>query len=475
MTFLAPGFLFASLAVAAAIVALHFIVTRQPRAAILPTARFVPDTRATTVAPARRPSDLLLMLLRVLLVLAAGAGLAKPVLTPSRGAEARVILVDVSSATRDSVRAIYRTGDAVVAFDSAARVVTGNVADTLAALRPTIRRGNLSAALIAALRAGSSLRDRADSLELLIVSPFAREEFDAATDTVRKLWPGRAKLVRVVGPATDTAAGASSLTISSAPDDPLSVTVALARTTATAGGLIDRGVIPNERRGMSSEEAAAASPAARPGGAASRQASMQARASEGDIPRRSDAPRIEWPAQSRPRLATQRPVRDTVGGVMAGDAVVVSTFDRQWSYPPDSLRGAEVIARWVDGEPAAIEKPDGTGCTRSIAVPVTPVGDFAIRRDFVRFVAALSGACSAKTSLIPADPGVVAKLEDKGGLAPRSAFQPLTDAHSDLAPWLFSLALAAAIAELFVRRRTKDTKALGASGRNPASGEARAA
>ena len=102
MTLLAPGFFFASLAVAAAIVALHFIVTRQPRAAILPTARFVPDTRATTVARARRPSGLLLMLLRVLLVLAAGAGLAKPVFESSRAASARVILVDVSRSVRDS-------------------------------------------------------------------------------------------------------------------------------------------------------------------------------------------------------------------------------------------------------------------------------------------------------------------------------------------------------------------------------------
>ena len=479
MTFLAPGFLFASFAVAAAIVALHFIVTRQPRAAILPTARFVPDTRATTVAPARRPSDLLLMLLRVLLVLAAGGGLAKPVLAPSRGPEARVILVDVSRsardtiAIRDSVRAIYRNGDAVVAFDSSARMIAGSVGDTLGSLRPTTRRGNLSAALIAALRAGSSLRDHADSLELLIVSPFAKEEFDAATDTVRRLWPGRARLVRLVSPATDTAASASSLTISAAPDDPLSVTVALARATATASGLIDRGAIPSERRGMSSEEAAAASPAARPGGAASRQASKQARASEGDIPRRSAAPLIEWPAQTRPRLATQRTVYDTVGGVMAGDAVVVATLGRQWTFPPDSLRGAEVIARWVDGEPAAVEKPDGAGCVRSVAIPVTPVGDLVIRHDFVRFVASLSRPCSQVTSLIPADPDVIASLERKGGLAPRAAFQPLTDAHSELAPWLFALALAAAIAELFVRRRATDTKALGAS-RSP-SHEARAA
>jgi Aerotolerance regulator N-terminal len=431
MTFLAPGFLFASLAVAAAIVALHFIVTRQPRAAILPTARFVPDTRATTVAPAKRPSDLLLMLLRVLLVLAAGAGLAKPVLTPSHGAEARVILVDVSRsardsiAIRDSVRAIYRNGDAVVAFDSSARLVAGNVADTLGALRPTIRRGNLSAALIAALRAGSSLRDRADSLELVIVSPFAREEFDAATDTVRKLWPGNARLVRVAEAGVDTATVTSSLTINAAADDPLAVTVGLVRTTATASGRIDRGSSPIPPAGV---------------------------AAVGTL--------IGWPASTRPRFAVQRAARDTVGGVMAGEAVVVSMFDRQWSFPPDSLRGAEVIARWVDGEPAAVEKPDGTGCVRSVAIPVTPVGDFVIRKDFVRFVTTLSRPCSRITSLAPADPAVVASLEGKGGLAPRAAFQPLTDVHSQLAPWLFALAMAAAITELFVRRRARDTKAL---------------
>jgi hypothetical protein len=445
MTFLAPGFLFASLAVAAAIIALHFIVTRQPRSAILPTARFVPDTRATTVAPARRPSDLPLMLLRVLLVLAAGAGLARPVLTPRRGAEARVILVDVSRsardsiAIRDSVRAVYRNQDAVVLFDSSARLVAEKVGDSIAALRPTGRRGNVSAALIAALRAGSALRDRADSLELVIVSPFSREELDAATDTIRKLWPGKARLVRVAVPVVDTVAAPSSLAISAAADDPLAVTVGLARSTATASGRIDRGDASSPLSGV---------------------------VSGGSL--------IDWPASTRPRFAVPRAARDTVGGVMAGDAVVVSTFDRQWSFPPDSLRGAEVIARWVDGEPAAVEKPDGNGCVRSVAIPVTPVGDFVIRHDFVRFVASLTRPCSQITSLIPADPPVVAKLEGKGGLAPRAAFQPLTNAHSDLAPWLFALAIAAAIAQLFVRRG-RDAKTVASHGKGSASSEARAA
>jgi hypothetical protein len=461
MTFLAPGFIFASLAVAAAIVALHFIVIRQPRAAILPTARFVPDTRATTVARDRRPSDLLLMFLRVLTVLAVGVGLAKPVLTPSRGAEARVILVDVSRsardslAIRDSVRAVWRSQDALVLFDSSARLITGSPSDTMSALRPTAKRGNLSAALIEALRAGSSLRDRTDSLELVIVSPFAREELDAATDTIRRLWPGKARLVRVGGSFSDSAAFAGKLDIKADANDPLAVTVGIARSASTTRALIDRGGGTNPRAINSSS---VSSGIANPGSAST--------------PTTAGA-LIEWPVASRPRGAVPRHVRDTVGGVMAGDAAVVATFERGWTFPPDSLRGADVIARWVDGEPAAIERPDGAGCIRSVAIPVTPVGDLVIRHDWTRFVASLSGPCASITSLIPADPSEVAKLEGKGGLAPREAFQPLTDAHSPVARWLFALALAAAIGELFVRRRARNTASL--SENRSVSTEARAA
>src|SRR5688500_590541 len=246
MTFLAPAFLYAAFAVTAVIVRLHFIVTRQARAGILPTARFVPDTRATAVAPARRPTDLLLMFLRMLLILAAGAGMAKPVLTPSRQASARVILADVSRsardsiALRDSVRAYYREGDAVVAFDSSTRLLPGRIADTIDALRPSSRRGNLSAALIAALRAGSSLRDRADSMELVMVSPFAKEEFDAATDTIRTLWKGKARLVSVPLPIVDSGAIAGRLAINTDESDPLNVSVELAGKTTKIAAFVDR-------------------------------------------------------------------------------------------------------------------------------------------------------------------------------------------------------------------------------------------
>ena len=430
MMFLAPGFFFASLVVAAAVVALHFIVTRQPRAGVLPTARFVPNLPANATARATRPSDLLLMLLRVLVVLAAGAALAKPIVKPSRSAAARVILMDVSrsvsdsSALRDSVRGLYRNHDAVVMFDSSARVVAGNAVDSIRTAGFTRVRGNLSAALVAAMRAGSSLRDRADSIELVIVSPFAAEELDEATDSVRSLWKGRARLVHVRGNSADSLRGSTALEITTTANDPLQITALKSRDLPGATGMIVRSGLV-------------------------------------DPANASDRALIQWPAAERPRFAVERSVRDTIGGVIAGDALVVAAFERRWSYPQDSIRGSEVVARWIDGQPAALETATATGCVRSVAVPVARVGDLVIRRDFVRFVAALAGDCASRTAMRTADAQAVARLAGSGGLASRDAFRPRGDIRSDLAPWLLGIAIAAAIAELFVRRRkTADATAL---------------
>lgn len=468
MTFLAPAFLFASFAVAAVIVGLHFIVNRQPRSSILPTARFVPDTPATTIAPARRPSDLLVMLLRVLTVLAAGAALAKPVLHTSRRSEARVVLVDVSrsvrdtSAIRDSARAYLRDGDALVIFDAAARVSAGNVEDTLTNLPLSQARGNLSAGLIAALRAGSTLRDRADSLQLVIVSPLAKEELDAATESIRKLWPGNARLIRLASVVADTAHSASAgrLDLSADDDDPLAITIGLARSAARSTAFVDRA--PFRSAPSPNSTASQSSPASAGGGASQ---SRPVTVGGGAL--------IDWPASSRPLGSVNRSPIDTVGGVTSGDAGVIAPFERRWLFPPDSLRGAEVIARWMDGEPAAVEKPVDAGCLRSVAVPVATVGDLAIRADFVRFVKVVSRACARTTARVPAGADDIARLTGTGGLAPREAFQSPTNTRSALAPWLLALAIITAIGELLVRRHLRATAKAGQSAAS--SGEARAA
>lgn len=425
MMFLVPGFFFASLAVAAAVVALHLIVAKQPRAAVLPTARFVPELPANATARATRPSDLLLMLLRVLLVLAIGTGLARPIFKPSRNPNARVILVDASrsvgdiSAVRDSAARYFREGDALIVFDSAARSIGSGASDSLHALAKVDRAGRLSGALVSALRAGSNLRDKADSLDLVVISPLAADEFDAATDSIRSLWRGRARIIQAgVRQNDENAMGAVQMRSTSG--DPLVITVSRLGQTSSGNAKIVRDAIVAD--------------------------DAQWTMSNGRV-------LIDWPAASRPERASARAVVDTIGGVVSDSFVVVSALPRRWTFTPDSIRGAHVIARWTDGEPAAIEWNQDKGCVRSVAVPVNPVGDFPLQSSFARFVAAMSAPCIGTGNVMSASSEQIASLTGAGGLASRDAFESRSDVRSTLTPWLLGLGLVTAIAELFVRRR----------------------
>ncbi|MFI5239997.1 MAG: BatA domain-containing protein, partial [Gemmatimonadales bacterium] len=192
MSFLAPAFLLASGIAACAVVALHFIVTRHPRSIPFPTARFVPDAPITARARALHLSELLLLAIRVLGIMLVGAALARPVWTPTRERIVRVIAADVSGAVaniedvRDSARALLRPGDALVAFDTSAWAVASP--DSLINRGGSASAGSLSAGLIAALRAGQRVRDGADSVELVVISPLVPAERDRATAAIRAAW-----------------------------------------------------------------------------------------------------------------------------------------------------------------------------------------------------------------------------------------------------------------------------------------------
>jgi hypothetical protein len=431
VTLLAPGFLWASLVLAAGIVALHFIVRRQPPATVLPTARFVPDSPATAIVRDARPVDLLLMLLRVLIVLAVGSALAKPVFEQKRQATGRVFVVDASRATSnfreaaDSVRALFREGDAIVLFDSAARALGPAAPESLSTVHASTTSGNLSAGLTAAVRAGSALRDRVDSVELVLVSPLLAEERDAATDSIRKLWPGRARLIHIRPATSDSSLSVAKgdITIDTDQTDPLAITVSMAAKRPFQG---------NARILRSGKLTAADS------------AWMGT----------DNHVLALWPTSGRPLFAEERGPADQSGGIVGRDLRLVSTFDRRWKYPPDSLRDARVIARWADGEPAVIEKRVGNGCLKSVGIPVTDVGDLVIRPEFQRLVEVVTAPCGDLVAATPLAASGVASLGGAGHLAPRDAFIPRDNIPSPLAPRLFGLALIAALAELVVRSRS---------------------
>ena len=358
MSVLAPWYLLAAAGAAAAVLALHFLARQRPRRAPLPTARFVPERPAHAPSRSSRPTDLLLLAMRALAVLLVGVAFARPQWEPSRREVTRVVVLDLSRAVRsaaearDSAAATLREGegDILVAFDSSARAVRGAARDSLRMLSASSARGSLSAALAAAYRAAAGLRWRADSVELVLVAPLVEEEWDAATPEIRKAWRGRARLVRVA--AAESSSARFTIDVRSPRDDPLRAAAALlgARSVTTPVHLLRTPPTPADSQwARDSAHVLLAWPAAR-------------------VPR--------WPRRSRV---------DTVGAATAGSAVVVAPFVREAVLPP-----GRVVARWVDGEPAAVERPLGAGCVRDIAIAVPGIGDLALRESLRRLLGALA-------------------------------------------------------------------------------------
>lgn len=380
MTFLAPGFLLAAVATACGVVALHFIVTRRPRSVPFPTARFVPDAPVAARQRVLRLSDLLLLTLRVLAIMLVGLALARPVLTPAREKIVRVIVVDVSGAVadiaevRDSARALLRPGDELIAFDTSAWAVRS--VDSLSNRGGLRYAGSLSAGMVAALRSGQRVRAGADSIELVVVSPFAIAERDRATAMIRKQWPGRARLVRV----------------RAAPPD------------SSSRGAAD----------------------------------------------------VVFLGSVRPEFAVRRNRVDTVGAVIADGNVVVGAFERRWRFTDDSLRNAIVLARWVDGDVAAIERDTGEACRRSILIPLDSTGDMLLRPGFVKMRASLSRPC--QRALSTPDAALASIISGGSGkLANTADFPAAIDSASPVSRWLIALAIILAIMEMLFRRGDSKT------------------
>ena len=426
MSFLLPGFLLAAGAIAAGAVLLHFIVTREPDQLELPTARFAPER--TIQARARRfePRDLWLLLIRVALVLLVGAALAGPVIAPARREVIRIVMLDRSRAVArpgeaaDSVRALLRTGDPLILFDSSATVLERNISDSLAALAAATVPGRISTALIAALRTASRIRDRADSIELVLVSPLAGEEVDAATDSIRGRWPAGIRLVPV---APRMAPPAPVVSLEADASDPLRMTL------PPAAGDGSPGTVRVLRR--------------LPGSADSAWANQPGRVL------------VVWPADSGVPPGWTAGTPDTVGAVMAGGVVVVAPFVRSVIARPRSGRGDRVVARWVDGEPAAVETALGQGCIRTVTINVPRAGDLVLDPRFGRLVAVLTEPCGGAANFRPLDPGLRARLAGNDRLQ-RTAAAGIVPAERMATPWSRWLLVAALLLmglEAVARRR----------------------
>lgn len=414
MTWLLPSALAIGGVAALAAIALHFIARSRPLAEPLPTARFIPQRPIQARTRSIALSDVPLLLVRLAAVLLLAAAIAGPVLTAARGTVARVVVADRSrdvanvQEVRDSVRALLRAGDVLVAFDSDAAVIS-----SLDSLRPVDARGALSTGLASAIRAASSLATRVDSVELVVVSPLTSAEIDAATAPLRATWPGRARVVRVAT-APIPSASAPRVTAGASVDDPVVAGIALT-------GVLS----PNANVRL-----------------------LRARVTAGDSAWARDSGHVlvHWPSGDDEAHWPKRASIDAIGAVASTGGVLVARFPRLWVIE------GRAIAHWADGEPAAVERPLGRGCIRDVAIVFDPASDVTLRAPFREFVRPLLGPCGGARESSPLDSSAVAALAGAGTLASSGA---LRDRASETSRWTVPLLLAVAallLLELALRR-----------------------
>jgi hypothetical protein len=412
MSWLVPSALVVAGVAALVAIALHFIARSRPLAEPLPTARFIPQRPVRARTRSFALNDLLLLLIRLLVLGALGAAVAGPVFATARARVERIVLVDRSRAVaniaevRDSVRSLARPGDVLIAFDSAATMVRS--VDSLARVPA---RGSLSAALAAALREAGVIAKRADSVELVVVSPLVAGEIDEATNRIRDVWVGRIRPVRVR--AESDSGKAFRLMADASTDDPVVAGLALRGLIGSGEGRLIRGRVT---------------------------------AADSAWVRGGNRLLVHWPSSDTATVWPARTSIDAIGGVSSATGSLVSRFPRLWR-----LEG-EAIARWADGEPAAVERAAGSGCIRDVGLLLDPSSDIALREPFGRFVQALVAPCGGNRNATPMNDAWIAQFSGTGGLASAEIFRDRASGSSAWTPWLLAAAALLLIVELLARR-----------------------
>jgi hypothetical protein len=159
---------------------------------------------------------------------------------------------------------------------------------------------------------------------------------------------------------------------------------------------------------------------------------------------------VHWPAT--PTSAPSWPARariDAIGGVVSASGTLVGRFPRLW------MLGGFSIARWADGEPAAVELATGGGCTRDVAVLIDETSDLTLHRPFAGFARALLAPCGGMVDLAPVDGAMLSRLGGGSSLLPAALVRDRLTGESPWTPWLLAVAALLLIAELAVRRGPK--------------------
>jgi hypothetical protein len=426
---------------------------------VLPTARFVPEGALESVSRARRPSDVALLLVRVLALLLAGAAFADVRMAPSRVPVASVAVLDgfahpdttawraaaVQAFDALAVNSSWSLRAAVLwdgrvlrgeadvlraALDTVALDANGDAARMSSRDAPSRDAHSLAGALLAARRMAPSLAPFADSLALVVVSPLREDATSDALRVVRSAWPGR---IAFVSPPA----------LARAPD--LASVLAPARERVTVRAREGDAVLAAFRL-------AGAMPAALT------RVVRSALTADDSTFARNGGVLVWWPDAMESDSEAARAAAANAAPADSGAAVIAN--GRALVAPlPRTLRehaSPTAVAWWPDGAPAISEAPLGVGCVRTVGF-APPGGDALLNASARGVLSALAAPCttaavSASAAPLPAD--LIGALRDSGPLVAANALSsPSTRDASPLVPWLIAGALACLLLEQWMRGR----------------------
>ena len=467
--FAVPGFLLAGALAALVPLALHLIRRRPPGRAPLPTARFLAEDPRNAVRVSR-PTDVPLLVLRMLLLLLLGAALARPAWVPAPRGTSTVVLLDrgasmagpgwaagVGAARRALLAEDGAARGELVLFDTAATHVprarvTAELFDSLLAAGPSSGDTDYAAALRALPAAARGLRG-ADSVRAGLVSSLRAGGWTPGLAPLRRAaWPGALDL-------TVVPAAASAREDAGDADRP----ARRARVIAGEGGAYlsaAMGAVGYDvGTGTSADADADVYVVAAPVDDAAASALVR-RARQGAT--------LVVAAG-----AAAGPLRDVLPWRGAVDPSGDDTGGALWFGPELALTGAagrargtasdsaHVLAAWEDGRAAAAAHGLGDGCVVFVATPLEG-GELPLQAAFPAALARLARGCappggaeSAASTDAPLDAGGIALLRGRGPAAVPAGAVGAAEAGIPLGRWLLAAALLVALIETFLAYRRR--------------------
>jgi hypothetical protein len=457
LVFARPGLLAAGLLAALVPLVLHLIARRPPERVALPTARFLaPDSR-TAIRLRRRPTDLLLLALRMLLMALLGAAASGPAWLPRQRGTAELVLLDRSAAMEGpawaaAVGAARRallgpdgsTRGALVLFDSAAAPVargglTAVLFDSLAAAGPGGAAPDYASALRAVPSAARGLGG-ADSVRVTLLSALRWDGWRPGLGAVRRAaWPGALRLPELPSAAASAdTAGLPSTTrrtaaVLAAPGSGGYVAAALGATGWSVASPAESGSVhfvlgPVDATAASRVRAAA-------GAGAAVVVSGAAPAGWSDV--------LPWAAEADADAPTGG------GSLVFDEGTRLDGAARRLAGRPKA--GARLLAAWEDGRPAAAASRVGRGCVVYVGADLE-AGSLPLGASFPRAVDRLARGCDAIDSKTvggsaPLDQGARTVLRGGGRESVAVASLGAAGGGIPLARWVLGAALLVALVE----------------------------